>query len=285
MMKDERIYAYIVARTSRSRARIRQVSVHKRWVKLGGGLATVVLCTALYGVYGLAQQAAHARIEKEYKRLRRENEQQRQKLDQLKTRIDAIETDARRLAEITGEAEEEGTSPRGAGGPLLAADETAVAAIEARAAQLEQQLKAYENFIERERELSRVPSIWPVAGEVTDRFGLRSNPFGGGSAEYHDGLDIASPWGAPVVAAGSGIVSTAGFQSGYGNLVVVEHGSGLSTAYAHLSRIEVKVGEEVRRGDQIGRVGSTGRSTGPHLHYEVRIGETAVSPARYLPAQ
>ena len=286
MMKDERIYAYIVARTSRSRARIRQISIHKRWVKVGGYLAAVVLCAAAYGLYGLTRQAAHMRIEQEYNRLRQENERQKQKLDQLKNRIDAIETDTRRLSsEISGSPAEEGAGAHGAGGPLLAADDATVAAIEVRAGQIEQQLKAYENLIAREREQARVPSIWPVGGEVTDGYGLRRNPFGGGAAEYHDGLDIATFWGTPVVATGNGIVSFAGAQNGYGNIVVVDHCNGLSTAYAHLSRVEVTLGQEVRRGDQLGRVGSTGRSTGPHLHYEVRVGETAVSPAHYLPAQ
>jgi murein DD-endopeptidase MepM/ murein hydrolase activator NlpD len=286
MMKDERIYAYIIARTSRSRARIRQVSIHRRWVKVGGYLSAVVLCAALYGVYGLVRQVAHARIEHENSRLRKENERQKQKLDQLKNRIDAIETDARRLSEISGATEQqEGASAHGAGGPLVVADEAAIAAIEARTAQVEQQLRAYAQFVEREREQARMPSIWPVMGELTDYFGARRNPFGGGSTEFHDGLDIATSSGTPVVATGNGIVSFAGTQSGYGQIVVVDHGNGLSTAYAHLSRVEAEVGRVVSRGDQIGRVGSTGRSTGPHLHYEVRVGETAVSPAGYLPVQ
>lgn len=285
MMKDERIHAFIVAHTSRSRARIRRISIHKRWIRASVCAAAVVLCTAFYGLYGLAWQSARLRIdEEEYNRLRRESEQQRQQLDQLKNRIDAIETDARRLSEISGVPAEEGTSPHGAGGPLVVADEATLAAIEKRAALLEEQLRAYEGALQRGREMARVPSIWPVGGEITDDYGLRRNPFGGGPAEFHDGLDIATAWGTPVVATGDGAVSFAGFKNGYGNVVIVDHGNGLSTAYGHLSRIEIAPGQEVKRGDLVGRVGSTGRSTGPHLHYEVRVGETAVSPVRYLPA-
>lgn len=285
MMKDERIHAFIVASTSRSRARIRQISVHKRWVKAAGCVAVAVLCASSYGLYGLAQQAASLRIQEENNRLRQQNEEHRHKLDQLKNRIDAIETDARRLSEISGVPEEEGTSTQGVGGPRLVADEATVAAVEARTEHLEQRLRAYEDAIVREREQARVPSIWPVGGEVTDSFGLRGNPFGGGPAEFHDGLDIATSWGTPVVVTGNGTVSFAGTQNGYGQIVVVDHGDGLSTAYGHLSRIEVEVGQEIKRGDGLGRVGSTGRSTGPHLHYEVRVGEAAVSPARYLPTR
>lgn len=284
MMKDERIYAFIVARTSRSRARIRQISVHKRWIHASACALAVVLCAALYGVYGLARQSAHLRIEQENDRLRRENEQQKQKLDQLENRIDAIETDARRLSESSGIPADEGASPHGAGGPRLAADEATLSAVEERAAQLEGQLRAYENAL-RGRELARIPSVWPVGGEVTDDYGVRRNPFGGASSEFHDGIDIANAWGTPVSATADGVVSFAGVKNGYGQIVVVDHGNGLSTAYGHLSRIEVEQGQTIKRGDELGRLGSTGRSTGPHLHYEVRLGETAISPVRYLPAQ
>ena len=283
MMKDERIYAFIVAHTSRSRAGIRRSSIHKRWVKVSACAAALVVCAALYGVYGLARQTAQLGIERENNRLRLENERQRQKLDELKTRIDAIETDARRLSEISGVPAEEGTSPHGAGGPRVLADAATVTAVEVRASLLEGQLRAYEDALRRKRELERIPSIWPVGGEITDDFGVRGNPFGGGSAEFHDGLDIATAWGTPVVVTGNGTVSFAGVKNGYGLIVIVDHGDGLSTAYGHLSKIEVGLGQAIKRGDALGRVGSTGRSTGPHLHYEVRMGESAVSPARYLP--
>jgi murein DD-endopeptidase MepM/ murein hydrolase activator NlpD len=115
--------------------------------------------------------------------------------------------------------------------------------------------------------------------------GPRHNPFGGGASELHDGVDIATAWGAPVVATGDGTVRFASTKNGYGNVVEVDHGNGLVTAYAHLSKIEVKAGQELERGDVLGRVGSTGRSTGPHVHYEVRISDIAISPSHYLPAR
>lgn len=286
MNRDERFYAFIVSKTSRSRSYVRRFSVHKRWVKASALVVTFLFCAAAYGVYGLTREAVHLRTEEENNRLRMENERQRQKLRKLENRVEAIETDARRLSEMSGVApeqgEEEGTSPHGAGGPALELDPAAVERLETRAARLETDLRLYEAAL---RERARVPSTWPVEGESTDSFGVRGNPFGGGGAEFHSGQDIAAPRGTPVYAPAEGRVAQAGWQNGYGQLVVVDHGNGLTTRYGHLSKIEVTAGQELKRGDRLGQVGSTGRSTGPHLHYEVRVGELPVSPRHYLPAR
>jgi murein DD-endopeptidase MepM/ murein hydrolase activator NlpD len=247
----------------------------------------VLFCAAAYGVYGLTQQAVHMRIEAENNRLREENERQRRQLQNLENRVDAIEDKSRKLSEMSGtqqdgRQQEEGTSEHGAGGPGLELDADAVASIEARAARLEEHLSTYEATL---KERARVPSIWPVEGESTDSFGVRGNPFGGGSSEFHPGQDIAAPRGTPVVAPADGTVIKADWQNGYGQTVVIDHGNGLTTRYGHLSKIEVSAGQEIKRGDELGQVGSTGRSTGPHLHYEVRIGDLAVSPLYYLPAR
>ncbi|HWS53218.1 MAG TPA: M23 family metallopeptidase [Pyrinomonadaceae bacterium] len=278
MNKDERLYAFIVARTSRSRARIRRISIRKRWLKATALMGAVVLCAAGYGLYGLTQSVTRMRIEEENNRLRLENEIQRRQLQKLENRVDAIEDTSRRLSEEAGVAG--GDAPRAAGGPLLSLDAASLAVVAARAALLEENLKVFEAAL---RERARVPSIWPVEGESTDGFGVRGNPFGGGPSEYHSGQDISAPRGTPVVAPADGTVTHAGWQSGYGNLVTIDHGNGLSTRYGHLSKVEVVEGQEIRRGELLGLVGSTGRSTGPHLHYEVRIHEEAVSPRHYLP--
>lgn len=277
MAKDDKLYAFIIAHTSRSRSNIRRVCIHRRWLKVAPALAALVLCAALYGVY---RESAHWRTERENERLRVENELQQQRLKQLKDRVDAIDAATRRLAEISGVSEEKVVGGRGAGGPRLEMDEAGVAAVEARAAQLEEQLRAYESAL---REKARIPSLWPVAGETTDGFGGRRDPFGDGSFEFHAGQDIRAERGAPVFAAAAGTVSFAGTQNGYGQMVEIEHGGGLATRYAHLSQIETTPGQRIARGQLIGRVGSTGRSTGPHLHYEVRVGGEAVNPRAYLP--
>jgi murein DD-endopeptidase MepM/ murein hydrolase activator NlpD len=291
MNRDERFYAFIVSKTSRSRSYVRRFTIHKRWVKACALVAAVLFCAAAYGVYGLTQQAAHLRIEQENNRLRRENERQRRQLQNLENRVDAIEDKSRKLSEMSGvtpegqaqeQQQEEGTSEHGAGGPGLSLDDASVASIEERAARLEEHLRTYEAAL---KERARVPSIWPVEGESTDSFGVRGNPFGGGSSEFHPGQDIAAPRGTPVIAPADGTVVKAEWQNGYGQTVVIDHGNGLTTRYGHLSKIEVVAGREIKRGDELGQVGSTGRSTGPHLHYEVRIGDVPVSPLYYLPAR
>jgi murein DD-endopeptidase MepM/ murein hydrolase activator NlpD len=130
---------------------------------------------------------------------------------------------------------------------------------------------------------SNIPSIWPVIGPLRSGVGVRSNPFGGGGSEYHKGQDIAAPIGTPVMATADGTIIVAGWQRGYGWVVYIDHGNGITTRYGHLSRIDVEIGQTIRRGEQLGLVGSTGRSTGPHLHYEVRINGQPVSPLQYLP--
>ncbi len=125
------------------------------------------------------------------------------------------------------------------------------------------------------------PSLWPVEGRLMSHFGMRSDPFSGEGA-FHAGVDISAELGTPVRATADGVVTRVGWESGYGKLVVVEHGNGFETYYAHLSRFDVMEGMEVRRGSIVGRSGSSGRSTGAHLHYEVRMNGTAVNPHRYL---
>jgi murein DD-endopeptidase MepM/ murein hydrolase activator NlpD len=126
-----------------------------------------------------------------------------------------------------------------------------------------------------------LPSGWPVQGRLMGGFGERQDPFSGEGA-YHTGVDISAPIGTPVQASADGRVHFAGFFAGYGRLVIIDHGNHYETYYAHLSRISVAEGQEVRHGELLGNVGMSGRSTGPHLHYEVRIGNSPVNPYRFL---
>jgi murein DD-endopeptidase MepM/ murein hydrolase activator NlpD len=127
-----------------------------------------------------------------------------------------------------------------------------------------------------------VPSLWPVHGQITGGFGERMDPLSGEEA-VHNGIDISAPKGTAVEASGDGVVLEAGrHESGYGNEIILDHGNGIKTKYAHLSEVYVVAGEEVRQGEVIGAVGMTGRSTGPHLHYEVMVGQLHVNPSRYL---
>ncbi len=126
-----------------------------------------------------------------------------------------------------------------------------------------------------------VPSIWPVIGEISGRFGERMDPFSGEGA-FHAGVDIASHYGDEVHAAADGVVTFMDTRGGFGRLVVIDHGFGISTWYGHLSAFDTHVGMHVKRGEGIGLVGESGRATAPHVHYEVRINNTPVNPSRYL---
>ncbi len=125
------------------------------------------------------------------------------------------------------------------------------------------------------------PNLWPVEGQVTGSFGERIDPFNGEGA-FHSGVDISSNYGHAIIAPADGVVTFADFMGGYGKALMIDHGHGISTRYGHLSGFAVSVGQRVHRGDVIGYVGLSGRSTGPHLHYEVRINDTPVNPYKYL---
>jgi murein DD-endopeptidase MepM/ murein hydrolase activator NlpD len=129
--------------------------------------------------------------------------------------------------------------------------------------------------------LGIVPTLWPVVGHITGVFGERLDPFSGEGA-FHSGLDIASRYGDAVRATADGIAETVEQRAGYGRLVIIDHGFGVKTWYGHLSGFNVQAGMHVKAGDVIGYEGDSGRSTGPHLHYEVRIYNTPVNPWRYL---
>jgi len=130
-------------------------------------------------------------------------------------------------------------------------------------------------------ELADAPSMWPIEGRVASSFGEREDPINGEGA-FHSGLDIDAPWGTPVRAAADGSVSDASMGAGYGREVVLSHGHEVETVYGHLSSVAVVPGQHVARGQVIGYVGQSGRATGPHLHYEVRVHNVPVNPHKYL---
>jgi murein DD-endopeptidase MepM/ murein hydrolase activator NlpD len=147
---------------------------------------------------------------------------------------------------------------------------------------IESRLQSVHSDVEKRNALAAAtPSIWPAHGWITSRVGSRQDPLTG-EANFHAGLDISAERGSPVYATADGIISRAAAEGDYGNLVVIDHGYGLETRYGHLSRYQVRAGDTVARGDIIGRVGSTGRSTGAHLHYEVRVNGRLLNPLQLL---
>ncbi|HEX4924348.1 MAG TPA: M23 family metallopeptidase, partial [Bdellovibrionales bacterium] len=142
-------------------------------------------------------------------------------------------------------------------------------------------LELWESLSGRQNVLRATPSLKPARGWYTSRFGYRVSPTSG-HATMHAGLDIAAAPGTPVYAPADGVISFAGYDSGYGKLVSIDHGYGVVTRYGHNSKVFVTVGQRIARGDLISAVGNTGQSTGPHLHYEVRINDVPVDPANYI---
>ncbi len=127
------------------------------------------------------------------------------------------------------------------------------------------------------------PSIWPVIGPITSSFGQREDPvLGNGEGEFHKGIDIGAPNGTPIIATADGVVRSAEMANGYGREVIIDHGHGVATLFGHMSGFAVMSGQSVRRGQVIGYVGHSGRTTGAHLHYEVRIGNTPINPHKFL---
>jgi murein DD-endopeptidase MepM/ murein hydrolase activator NlpD len=130
-----------------------------------------------------------------------------------------------------------------------------------------------------------LPTVWAHLGKINNEFGFRRNPFGGRNYEFHAGMDIDGERGDSVMAPANGTIIKAGWQGGYGNMIEIDHGNGLTTRYGHLSKVEIQVGDTVQRGQLIGLVGSTGRSTGPHLHYELRLNDKSINPRLLLPPE
>ena len=165
------------------------------------------------------------------------------------------------------------------GGPFIAFSSSTDSALDQRFQRLAVSLARMQAL---QRGLTSMPQVLPASLEfISSGFGYRADPFTGGAA-FHAGLDFKGPIGAPIYAAAKGKVSFVGQRQGYGNCVEVDHGNGMITRYAHMSAFRTELGKDVLAGEVIGAIGSTGRSTGPHLHFEVRINDTAVNPRPFL---
>lgn len=235
-----------------------------------------------------------ARLQGENERLRQANLEFEGSLRSLQAQLGDYEDRTRQLAIVAGVDSLGAGAEGGVGGgeplddlgtlPQHATPDAIppLAQMTDHAAQLKETLDAVEAKLEeRLLWISSTPAIAPVKGILSSGFGFRSDPMTHGRG-VHQGVDIVAATGQPVRASADGIVMRATTMGGYGNAVFLAHGFGVTTRYGHLSRIEVRPGQRVKRGDIIGRVGSTGRSTGPHLHYEVRIDGEPVNPLAYI---
>ena len=275
-----------------ARARFRQFQVTSR---LLWSVATAVSLSLLLGVVFGVLWIRSVRKNREVSTLVAENQDLRgrtkvlnSKLESLEKLLGEFEERTRRLSIVAGLSGVQDPGTGGVGGltafPADNASHTEAVLEEAsrrglflsgRLGQVEQKLSFQAD------QLALTPTLAPAVGVLTAGFGQRSDPFTG-LQEFHTGIDISSPTGGRIVAPASGTVVRVGWQNGYGRIVEIAHGFGIRTLYAHLDAPRVAEGQRVRRGDLVGLVGSTGRSTGPHLHYEVQVGGRPVNPLDYV---
>lgn len=276
-----------------AQARFRKIHVSRNFLVAVAVLASLLVGLSVLAPHLLLRARAQAErlafLQAENQKLRQDNARFEASLSRIGDQVAAIESAAGRIAKVVGMDKLPFIRPTGGSTTALPPDATERAMLEEELASLRQRTDSLDDSISeihaaveaRLRQLASTPSIRPVDGWFSDSYGWRSDPFDG-SREFHRGLDIVVPHGTPVRASADGLVTVAGRQAGYGKVVHLSHGSGLSTRYGHLSEILVRPGQRVKQGDVVGRVGSTGRSTGPHLHYEVLRAGRQVNPRKYL---
>lgn len=274
-----------------ARAKFRKLKVSHRLLFSLISLVTSSLClSTFFSVQyftSLSQTHELSKLRRENKELQTANEQFGKSVESLRNQLTTVEDRTRKLAIIAGITTLDESAQGGSGG--VRNDELTanpyrddVDKMSFLSHSLNKYLSVLEQkFTAQSRLLSSTPSIAPVRGILTDGFGGRSDPFTG-EAGQHNAIDISSAVGAPIRSPADGIVVKAEWANGYGNVIYVSHGYGYSTRYGHLSAFAVRPGQRVKRGDVIGHVGSTGRSTGPHLHYEVRVNNNPVNPLEYI---
>ena len=286
----------------------RTVQLSRRGLRLlavgAGAVVGIVAAASIFSIYTLTHSYLH---EAEAAQLREANRIQQEQIRQIAKKASALgqEVDALQRTEDglralvgappaeTDSAVQEGDAapaPTGGAPHALTTDEVgeALMMLEERtavrrtsigqlAAMMQKDVPGASSFLGGDTPVT-TPTGWPTNGFISSGYGLRWN-----GAEFHQGIDIAAEMGTPIVATADGVVTIAGWNAGgYGNMVDIDHGSGVSTRYGHASAVVVTAGQRVRRGQIIAYVGSTGHSTGPHLHYEVRLSGQPVNPSSYL---
>jgi murein DD-endopeptidase MepM/ murein hydrolase activator NlpD len=285
-------------------SKTRHLRIHKKTFKIGLYLLTFgLLCT----IFFLCDYIQVRKETFELNQLRQQTQEQKSKIHFFASKIEDLEKRLSRLKDfdkririIANLEKGQETKPvMGMGGPsasdireklraeknemgLAQQMRTDIERLELEATSQEESLSELEKLLQSKKDmLAHTPSIWPAHGWVTSGFGFRTNPFTT-LTQMHEGLDIANRIGTPVIAPADGIVSDTGKDSTYGNVIVISHGFGINSRFLHLNRILVRPGQRVKRGDKIAEVGTTGKSTGPHLHYEVRVNGIPVNPLRYI---
>lgn len=263
---------------------------------IGGALFVIGFVAISFLFYSSQEDIRHVN------RLKQDNQEKQKTIELLKQEIDNIEEQQdgiakkqNQLKRIMGIKSENTPVPEPSRGGKGGTDRQIQSFNDARVMQQVKELRT--RLAKQEKELDELlaqaddnteyfrhlPNQWPVQGEITSGFGWRKSPFGGRGTSFHDGIDIANTTGTPVLAAADGTVTFAGWKGVYGRLVEIDHSYGYVTKYGHNSALLVDVGDKVKKGDEIARLGNTGRSTGPHLHFTVLKDGEAYDPLVYLP--
>ena len=282
---------------------VRKFRVPRQWLRKaaygGGVLALLVLLGAGHYFALLGSASENAVLKEENAQLRSQILLVQEKVAHISATLDRVERfDAKLRTAVTqlqdpernlaigpvGNADQDATIP----GPAPAAEANLTAlpgklsSLDTEASRQEQSLRELQEYFDDQRSLlASTPSIWPTRGWVTSDFGTRIDPYTA-DRKMHQGMDIATPHGQPIYTPSDGTVVFVGTEGGYGKVLVVDHGYGVKTRYGHLSEIHVKLGQRVSRGDRVASVGNTGLSTGPHLHYEVRVNGIPENPRKFI---
>jgi murein DD-endopeptidase MepM/ murein hydrolase activator NlpD len=298
---DSRQYTVIVV-SDHSQA-VRKFRLPRRWLRHGllGGAAFALFAVLTLGHYFvlIGDSSENRVLKEENAQLRSQILLVQEKVAHIQSTLDRVERfDAKLRTAVThlqdpernlaigpvGAAEPalEAMAPTPAARENLAALPGRLASLESEAARQEASLRELQEYFDDQKSLlASTPSIWPTRGWVTSDFGVRLDPYSA-DRSMHQGLDIATPHGQPVVTPSDGTVVFNGTEGGYGKVLVVDHGYGVKTRYGHLAEVHVRLGERVVRGQKVAAVGNTGRSTGPHLHYEVRVNGIPENPRKFV---
>ena len=285
-------------------SKTRHLRIRKKTVKISSYLFAFALLSTTFFFCDYIQVKKKVY---ELNRLRQETQNQRSQIQFFSVRIEDLEKQLSKLKDFDKkiriianlEKGQEAAPSMGMGGPspsdirdklkkekdadgLVQQMKSDIERLQSEAISREESLSELEKLLQVKKEmLTHTPSIWPVMGWVTSGFGFRTNPFTG-LTQMHEGLDISNRVGTLVVATANGTVSDVGNDNAVGKVVVIFHGFSMTSRYGHLNKVFVKIGQSVKRGDKIAEIGMTGKTTGPHLHYEVRLNGISVNPARYI---
>jgi murein DD-endopeptidase MepM/ murein hydrolase activator NlpD len=280
----KRFYIMLVARNAEGELLKIPVPLHYVYVFIAGALIGMLTITGMAGSYARMLVKTQR-----FNQLRVEKEALTQYSQQLEQIAQQSEMQAQSLSSLAGEVSSlYGLKPD----PTFEDDDPASASLQqfyalrmtamTGAASVGIGMGEMRDVSTRDwMRLAAAPTLWPIQGRITGSFGERIDPFSGEGA-FHRGIDISGDIGTRIIAPADGVIQFADIMNGYGRTVMIDHGNGISTLYGHLSGFAVSAGEEIHRGDTLGYVGQSGRSTGPHLHYEVRIFNTPVNPHKYL---